>query len=80
MRTATLWPSVEIPIRGHETCEGCADVGAGGACGRQRSGLRWGSLWGHEACEGCAEVGAGGRTRTAAFWPSVELPMGARNV
>eukprot|EP00959_Pyramimonas_sp_CCMP1952_P123766 2587549-Pyramimonas_sp.AAC.1 len=41
------------PLRGHETCEGCAEVG--GACGRRRWGLRWSSPRGHEACEGCAE-------------------------
>eukprot|EP00959_Pyramimonas_sp_CCMP1952_P348365 7297434-Pyramimonas_sp.AAC.1 len=40
--------------RGHEKCEGCAEVGAGAPCGR--CGLRCSSLWGHESCEGCPDM------------------------
>ena len=53
LRWSSLW--------GHETCEGCAELGAVGACERSHLGLRWSSLWGHETCEGCAEMGAVGK-------------------
>ena len=101
MRGNSLW--------GHETCEGCADIGAVPACERSHWGLRWSSLWGHETCEGCAEMSAvpacershwglrwsylwghgtcegcaqmeGGGMRFMPLGPSVELPMGPRNV
>eukprot|EP00959_Pyramimonas_sp_CCMP1952_P258127 5394892-Pyramimonas_sp.AAC.1 len=42
---------------GHETCEGCADMGSVVACERSRWGFRW-NHWGHEACEACADMGA----------------------
>eukprot|EP00959_Pyramimonas_sp_CCMP1952_P129648 2711309-Pyramimonas_sp.AAC.1 len=55
---------------GLDTCEGCAKLSVGDACGRRHSGLRWSSLWGHgghETCEGCAELGVVcvGRMRAA---------------
>ena len=50
LRWSSLW--------GHETCEGCADIGGRDTCGLCHWDLRWGSLWGHETCEGCAETGA----------------------
>ena len=97
------------PLWGHEASEGCAEMGAGKACGRSHWGLRWSFLWGHETCEGCAKMGwrRHARSATGAFggapygatkrvrgvpewgWnrmraqplePSVELPMGPRNV
>ena len=40
--------------------------------------LRWRSLWGHETCEGCAELGV--RDACGRRGPSVELPVGPRNV
>ena len=42
MRTHPLGPSVELP-GGHETREGCAEIGAGTPCGR----TRWGHMWSH---------------------------------
>ena len=55
MRAQPLGPSVEL-LWGHETCERCAEMGVGAACGRSRWALRWSSLWGHETSEGCAEI------------------------
>eukprot|EP00959_Pyramimonas_sp_CCMP1952_P267599 5595153-Pyramimonas_sp.AAC.1 len=49
---------------GHEACEGCADLGAAGACERSRWGLRWSSLWDHGTCEGCADMELFMRPRT----------------
>eukprot|EP00959_Pyramimonas_sp_CCMP1952_P378178 7921990-Pyramimonas_sp.AAC.1 len=36
MRAAAQGPSAEL-LWGHETCEGCTELGVGGACGRQPS-------------------------------------------
>ena len=63
MRRNSLW--------GLETWKGCTDMGAVGACERNRWGLRWSSLCGHEACEGCAGIGAVGaceRTHWGLRW------------
>eukprot|EP00959_Pyramimonas_sp_CCMP1952_P435552 9120399-Pyramimonas_sp.AAC.1 len=38
LRWRSLW--------GHETCEGCAELGAVPLCGRCHLGIRWGSRWG----------------------------------
>eukprot|EP00959_Pyramimonas_sp_CCMP1952_P232743 4864034-Pyramimonas_sp.AAC.1 len=62
MRTVPLGPSVEPPswglrwiaLWGHETCDGCAEMG-----GEPRAIPAIGAFggWGHEPCEGCAEMG-----------------------
>eukprot|EP00959_Pyramimonas_sp_CCMP1952_P029971 628772-Pyramimonas_sp.AAC.1 len=56
MRTPRLRPSVELPMGpcehrhwslrwsslwGHDTCEGCAEIGGGDACEHRHWGLRW---------------------------------------
>ena len=64
------------PLWGHETCEGCADLGAGDACERSHWDLQWSSLWGHETCEGCAER-ARGRHADAATGAFGGAPYGA---
>ena len=51
----------------------------GSPCGRSHWGLWWSSLWGHETCEGSADMGRV-TMRTRPLMPSVELPMGPRNV
>ena len=72
---------------GHETCEGCAELGVGDACGRRHWSLRLSSLGGHATCEGCAELGAATRAGFPAgafggapYGAGVELPMGPRSL
>ena len=55
-------------LRGHETCQGCAEMDGGTACGRTHWGRRWRSLAGHGAREGCTEMEGG---------PHVDAPIGA---
>eukprot|EP00959_Pyramimonas_sp_CCMP1952_P065305 1363182-Pyramimonas_sp.AAC.2 len=43
----------------HKTCEGCAEISVGDACGIQPWGSMAELLWGHETCEECAEMNAG---------------------
>eukprot|EP00959_Pyramimonas_sp_CCMP1952_P450654 9435682-Pyramimonas_sp.AAC.1 len=44
-------------VRGHDTCEGCAEMGGGIACGIAHGGHMSSSICGHEACQGYAEMG-----------------------
>eukprot|EP00959_Pyramimonas_sp_CCMP1952_P036072 754806-Pyramimonas_sp.AAC.1 len=53
----------------HETCEGCAKMWDGTACGRCHWGLRWSTLWDHVTREEFAEIG-GNRMRTQPLGPS----------
>eukprot|EP00959_Pyramimonas_sp_CCMP1952_P308195 6450058-Pyramimonas_sp.AAC.1 len=61
------------PIWGHETCEGCADIGAVVPCDRCRWGPRWSSLWGHETRDGVCRNLRGGALPALPLGPSVEL-------
>ena len=47
---------MELPM-GHETSEGCADMGGWDACGLRHWDLRWSSRRGHETYEACADMG-----------------------
>ena len=78
MRTMRPLAFGGAPYMGHETCEGCAEWCAGTPREPCHWGIRWASLWDNETCEGC--VGCGYAMRTLPLGPSVELPMGPRNV
>eukprot|EP00959_Pyramimonas_sp_CCMP1952_P348096 7291099-Pyramimonas_sp.AAC.1 len=75
MRIVPRRPSAEF-LWGHETCEGCAEMGVRGRMRTVPQGPSAQPLWGHETCEGCAEMGVRGRMR-GTFG---RAPMGPRNV
>eukprot|EP00959_Pyramimonas_sp_CCMP1952_P065304 1363182-Pyramimonas_sp.AAC.1 len=58
---------------GHQTCEGCAEITAGDACGTQPVGPSAGLLWDNKTCEGCADMSVGDVRGTQPLEPSAGL-------
>eukprot|EP00959_Pyramimonas_sp_CCMP1952_P441586 9244973-Pyramimonas_sp.AAC.2 len=75
----TLLLGARSSLWNHDSCEGCAELGAGAPCGRLRRVLRLASTWGHEASEGCAQYGRGCAMRTLPQGSSVKLHPRPRN-
>eukprot|EP00959_Pyramimonas_sp_CCMP1952_P420107 8799397-Pyramimonas_sp.AAC.1 len=63
MRAKPLGPSAEL-LWGHEACDVCADMGAGGTHANSATGTFGGAPmdgpWGNETFEGRVGLGAGG--------------------
>ena len=59
---------------GHETCEGCDELGGVGACECTHLSLRWSSLWATKHVKGMPKWR--GRIGAQPPEPSLELPMG----
>eukprot|EP00959_Pyramimonas_sp_CCMP1952_P335656 7028275-Pyramimonas_sp.AAC.1 len=64
-------------LRGHETCEGRAEMGAVTREGQREEGRK--ETQPYAAVNATIVLGGGGRTRAVPLGPSVEVPMGPRN-